>query len=48
MSLYLQNGFIIFNELEISNKNLIGMRDLSIKVAPFNNRIAIDHLRGRL
>ena len=44
MSLYLQNGFMIFNELEISNKNLIGMRDLSIKVAPFNNRIAIDHL----
>ena len=44
MSLYLQNGFMIFEELEISNKNLIGMRDLSIKVAPFNNRIAIDHL----
>jgi len=44
MSLYLQNGFMIFHELEISNKNLIGMRDLSIKVAPFNNRIAIDHL----
>ena len=44
MSLYLQNGFMIFEELEISNRNIIGMRDLSIKVAPFNNRIAIDHL----
>jgi hypothetical protein len=44
MNLYLQNGFMIFEELEISNRNIIGMRDLSIKVAPFNNRIAVDHL----
>jgi hypothetical protein len=44
MSLYLQNGFIIFNELEVSNRNLLGMTDLSVKVAPLSNRIAIDHL----
>jgi len=44
MSLYLQNGFIIFKELEISNRNLLGMTDLSVKVAPLSNRIAIDHL----
>lgn len=44
MSLYLQNGFIIFRELEMSNRNLIGMTDLSVKVAPLSNRIAIDHL----
>jgi hypothetical protein len=44
MSLYLQNGFIIFKELEMSNKNLLGMTDLSVKVAPLSNRIAIDHL----
>ena len=44
VSLYLQDGFIIFDQLEISNKNLLGMTDLSIKVAPYNNRIAIDHL----
>jgi len=44
MALYLQKGFVVFNELEISNTNLIGMKDLSVKVAPFNNRIAIDHL----
>jgi hypothetical protein len=44
MTLYLQRGFVIFSELEISNTNLIGMKDLSVKVAPFNNRIAIDHL----
>jgi hypothetical protein len=44
MSLYLQNGFVIFRELEISNRNFIGMKDLDMKVAPLNNRIAIDHL----
>lgn len=44
ISLYLKDGFIIFDELEISNKNLLGITDLSIKVAPFNNRISIDHL----
>jgi len=44
MNLYLQNGFVIFKELEISNRNLLGMNDLSVKVAPFNNRIGIDHL----
>jgi hypothetical protein len=44
MGLYIQNGFIIFKELEISNRNLLGITDLSVKVAPLNNRIAIDHL----
>ena len=44
MNLYLQNGFVIFRELEISNRNLLGMNDLSVKVAPLNNRIGIDHL----
>jgi hypothetical protein len=44
MSLFIQNGFFIFRELEISNRNLFGITDLSVKVAPLNNRIAIDHL----
>ena len=44
MTLYLQKGFIIFDEFELSNRNFFGMQDLSIKVAPFNNRISIDHL----
>ncbi len=44
MSLYLKNGYFIFEELEISNKNFLGITDLSVKVAPFNNRIALDHL----
>ncbi|MEW6416614.1 MAG: AsmA family protein [Nitrospirota bacterium] len=48
MSLYLQDGFVIFKELEISNRNLIGIKDLSVKVAPFNNKIAIDHLMWTL
>jgi len=44
MSLYLQDGFVIFKELELSNKNIFGITDLSVKVVPFNNRITIDHL----
>lgn len=44
MGIYLKDGFIIFHELEIENRNFIGMKDLSVKVAPLNNRIAIDHL----
>ena len=44
LGLYIQKGFLIFRELEISNRNLLGMQDLSVKVAPLSNRIAIDHL----
>jgi hypothetical protein len=44
MGVYLQNGFVIFRELEISHKNMLGVADLSVKVAPFNNRIEISHL----
>ena len=43
-SLYLKDGYLIFEKLEISNRNLLGLTDLSIKVAPFNNRIGLDHL----
>jgi len=44
ISLYLKDGFVIFKELEISNRNFLGITDLSVRVAPLNNRIAIDHL----
>ena len=44
MSLYLKNGYLIFKELEISNRNFLGITDLSVKVVPFNNRVALDHL----
>jgi hypothetical protein len=32
MSVYLQNGYIIFRELEISNRNLFGMRTFRSKL----------------
>lgn len=44
LTILLSKGFIVFRDLEISNKNLIGMTDLSVRVAPQNNRIAVDHL----
>jgi uncharacterized protein involved in outer membrane biogenesis len=48
ISLYLKNGFLIFKEMEISHKNFFGITDLSVKVAPFNNRIAIGHLMSTI
>jgi hypothetical protein len=44
MTLYLQNGDLTFEDLEVSNRNFLGMTDLSVKVAPLNNRIALDQL----
>ncbi len=44
MSISLKDGAVIFRELEISNRNLLGVTDLSVKVAPFSNRIGLDHL----
>ena len=43
VSVYIENGFLVFKELEISHTNFLGMTDLSVKVAPYNNRIALDH-----
>ncbi|MDA8433360.1 MAG: hypothetical protein M0Z60_10430, partial [Nitrospiraceae bacterium] len=44
MGLYLQKGFVIFRELEISNRNFFGMQDLSVKVAPLSNKISLEDL----
>ncbi len=44
MNLYLQKGYVIFRELEISNRNFFGIKDLDIRVAPLSNRISLDHL----
>lgn len=44
MSISLKDGAVIFRELEISNRNFLGVTDLSLKVAPFSNRIRLDHL----
>jgi hypothetical protein len=43
ISMYIESGFLVFKELEISHTNFLGMTDLSVKVAPFNNRISLDH-----
>jgi hypothetical protein len=44
LNFYLKDGDLIFKELEISNRNILGMTDLSVKVAPVSNRIALDDL----
>jgi hypothetical protein len=44
VDIYIRKGFLIFRDLEISHRNFLGIRDLSIKVAPFNNRIRIGDL----
>jgi len=44
LSLYLKDGHLIFKDLVISNRNFLGITDLSVKVAPLSNRIALDHL----
>lgn len=48
IGVYLEKGFLIFRELEISHKNFFGMTDLSVKVAPLNNRIELDHLMSTI
>ncbi len=40
----LENGFLTFETLDISHTNLFGVRDLSVTIAPSQNRIALDHL----
>lgn len=41
---YLRGGFLTFERLDISHTNLLGMKDLSVTVAPVQNRIALEHL----
>ena len=40
----LENGYLTFDALDISNTNFLGIRDLTVTIAPGQNRIAIDHL----
>jgi hypothetical protein len=40
----LEKGYLTFNALDISHTNFLGIRDLSVSIAPGQNRIAIDHL----
>ena len=48
LGLYLKDGHLIFKDLEISNRNFLGITDLSVKVVPLSNRIALDHLLGTI
>lgn len=41
---YLENGYLTFDTLDISHTNFLGIRDLSVTVAPVQNRIGLDHL----
>ncbi|BDV44529.1 hypothetical protein GURASL_34520 [Geotalea uraniireducens] len=44
LSAYLEGGFLTFTTLDISHTDFLGIRDLSVTVAPLQNRIALDHL----
>jgi len=48
VSAYLENGYLTFSTLDISNTNLLGVRDLSVTVVPVQNRISLEHLFGAL
>ncbi len=48
VSAYLENGYLTFTTLDISHTNILGIRDLSVSVAPVQNRIALDHLFSAL
>ena len=41
---YLENGYLSFDTLDISHTNIFGIRDLSVTVAPVQNRISLGHL----
>ena len=40
----LEEGYLTFHKLDIVNTNFFGVRDLSVSIAPDQNRIALDHL----
>lgn len=41
---YLTHGYLTFDTLDISHTNFFGVKDLSVSVAPVQNKIALDHL----
>jgi hypothetical protein len=41
---YLEKGYLVFDVLDISHTNFLGIKDLSVSVAPVQNKIAIGHL----
>jgi hypothetical protein len=41
---YMDDGFLTFQKLDLSHTNFFGMKDLSVTVAPVQNKISLDHL----
>jgi hypothetical protein len=41
---YMEGGYLTFKTLDISHTNFVGIRDLSVSVAPVQNKISLDHL----
>jgi hypothetical protein len=41
---HLEGGYLTFETLDISHTNFLGIRDLSVSVAPVQNKIGLDHL----
>ncbi|WP_236685619.1 DUF748 domain-containing protein [Geobacter pickeringii] len=48
VSAYLEGGYLTFTTLDVSHTNFLGVRDLSVSVAPIQNRIALEHLFGAI
>jgi hypothetical protein len=44
IEVFLENGYLTFETLDISHTNFLGIRDLSVSVAAVQNRIGLDHL----
>jgi len=44
ISATLEEGYLTFETLDIVHTNIFGIRDLSVSIAPSQNRIALDHL----
>ncbi|OHB32063.1 MAG: hypothetical protein A2X79_05275 [Desulfuromonadaceae bacterium GWB2_53_15] len=44
ISATLEEGYLTFETLDIVHTNFFGIRDLSVSIAPSQNRIALDHL----
>jgi len=41
---YLESGFLTFEVLDIAHTNLFGIKDLSVSVAPVQNKISLMQL----
>ncbi len=44
ISAYLQDGYLTFEQLDLSHTNFLGIKDLSVSVAPIQNKIGLEHL----